>query len=153
MHLTKFLSVTIIVTIMSNSQFAMAVHVLVMLAKNSDGNLKSEYLAESVNTNAVVIRRLLCQLSQANLVISQTGATGGTRLAKDADEINLNEIYTAVSTGEVFALHRQRPNQDCPVGKNIEAVLCNLQKQIDQAIEDKLSQKTLQNVLEIIQQN
>ena len=113
----------------------MAVHVLVMLAKSSDGKLKSEYIAESVNTNAVVIRRLLCQLSQANLVISQTGATGGTRLAKRAQEINLNEIYTAVSTGEVFALHRQKPNQDCPVGKNIEAVLCNLQKEIDRAIE------------------
>ena len=152
-HLTKILSVTIIVTIMSNSQFAMAVHVLVMLAKSSDGNLKSEYIAESVNTNAVVIRRLLCQLSQANLVISQTGASGGTRLAKRAQEINLNEIYTAVSTGEVFALHRQKPNQDCPVGKNIEAVLCNLQKEIDKAIESKLSQKTLQNVLEIIEQN
>ncbi|MGI9054917.1 MAG: Rrf2 family transcriptional regulator [Pyrinomonadaceae bacterium] len=138
---------------MSNSQFAMAVHVLVMLAKSSDGNLKSEYLAESVNTNAVVIRRLLCQLQQSNLVISQTGASGGTRLAKRADKINLNEVYTAVSTGEVFALHRQKPNQDCPVGKNIEAVLCNLQKEIDSAIEDKLSKKTLQNVLEIIEQN
>lgn len=130
----------------------MAVHVLVMLAKNSDGNLKSDYLAESVNTNAVVIRRLLCQLAQANLVISQTGAAGGTRLARCPKEIDLNEIYQAVSTGEVFALHRQKPNQDCPVGKNIEAVLCNLQKQIDQAIENKLSEKTLQSVLEIIEQ-
>ena len=138
---------------MSNSQFAMAVHVLVMLAKNSDGNLKSEYIAESVNTNAVVIRRLLCQLQQANLVISQTGAAGGTRLARHAEEIGLNEIYQAVLTGEVFSLHRQKPNQDCPVGKNIEAVLCNLQKEIDRAIEDKLSKRTLQNVLEIIQQN
>ncbi len=131
----------------------MAIHILVMLAKNSDGNLKSEYIAESVNTNAVVIRRLLCQLSQANLVISQTGAAGGTQLARNAEEIGLNEIYQAVSTGEVFALHRQKPNQDCPVGKNIEAVLCNLQKEIDRAIEDKLSKRTLQNVLEIIQQN
>lgn len=152
-NLTKNLSVTIIVTVMSNSQFAMAVHVLVMLAKSSGENLKSEYIGESVNTNAVVIRRLLCQLAQANLVVSQTGAAGGTRLAKSADQISLNEIYQAVSTGEVFALHRQKPNQDCPVGKNIEAVLCNLQKQIDEAIEDKLSQKTLKNVLEIIQQN
>jgi Rrf2 family protein len=138
---------------MSNSQFAMAVHVLVMLAKKTDENIKSERIAESVNTNAVVIRRLLCQLQQANLVVSQTGAAGGTRLAKSAGEISLNEIYKAVSTGEVFALHRQRPNQDCPVGKNIEAVLCNLQKEIDRAIEEKLSERTLQNVLEVIQQN
>ncbi len=138
---------------MSNSQFAMAVHVLVMLAKNSDGNVKSECIAESVNTNAVVIRRLLCQLSSANLVVSQTGAAGGTRLAKNAKDISLNEIYQAVSTGEVFALHRQRPNQDCPVGKNIESVLCNLQKEIDKAIEEKLSERNLQSVLEIIEQN
>lgn len=131
----------------------MAVHVLVMLAKNSDGNVKSECIAESVNTNAVVIRRLLCQLSSANLVVSQTGAAGGTRLAKNAKDISLNEIYQAVSTGEVFALHRQRPNQDCPVGKNIESVLCNLQKEIDKAIEEKLSERNLQSVLEIIEQN
>lgn len=131
----------------------MAVHVLVMLAKNSDGNVKSESIAESVNTNAVVIRRLLCQLSNANLVVSQTGAAGGTRLAKSAKDISLNEIYQAVSTGEVFALHRQRPNQDCPVGKNIESVLCNLQKEIDRAIEEKLSERNLQSVLEIIEQN
>lgn len=130
----------------------MAVHVLMMLAKNSGENLKSEYIAESVNTNAVVIRRLLCQLSQAGLVVSQTGAAGGTRLAKCAKEIGLNEIYQAVSTGEVFALHRQKPNQDCPVGKNIESLLCNLQKEIDQAIEDRLSRRTLHDVLEVIGQ-
>lgn len=126
---------------------------LVMLAKKSDTNVKSECIAESVNTNAVVIRRLLCQLSQAGMVVSQTGAAGGTRLAKSAGEISLNEIYQAVSTGEVFALHRQKPNQDCPVGKNIEAVLCNLQKEIDRAIEERLSRRTLENVLEVIEQN
>ena len=35
----------------------MAVHVLMMLAKRTDDYVKSDYLAESVNTNAVVIRR------------------------------------------------------------------------------------------------
>ena len=137
----------------SSSQFSIAVHVLVMLAQSVGANVKSEYLAESVNTNAVVIRRLLCQLSQARLVVSQTGAAGGTRLAKSAENISLKEIYAATSTGEVFALHRQKPNQECPVGKNIESFLCNLQKEIDQVIEDKLAQRTLKNVLEIIEQN
>ena len=137
----------------TSSQFSIALHILVMLAKSPDDNVKSDYLAESVNTNPVVIRRLLCQLAQANLVVSQTGAFGGTRLAKNAKDITLSDIYAAAPTGEVFALHRQKPNQDCPVGKNIEAFLCNLQKDIDQAIEDKLSQRTLKNVLEILGQN
>lgn len=133
---------------MSNSQFAMAVHVLMMLAKKADENVKSDYLAESVNTNAVVIRRLLCQLSQANLVVSQTGAAGGTRLAKQAEDINLADIFQVVSRSEIFGLHPKTPNQDCPVGKNIEAILCNLQKEIDAAIGERLEKYSLRDVLE-----
>lgn len=124
-----------------------------MLAKKSDENVKSDYLAESVNTNAVVIRRLLCQLSQANLVVSQTGAAGGTRLAKRAEDINLADIFQAVSRGEIFALHPKTPNQDCPVGKNIESILCNLQKEIDTAIGEKLGKYTLHDVLETVEEN
>ena len=136
----------------ANSQFSMAVHVLAMLAKSGEDKIKSEYVAGSVNTNAVVIRRLLGQLNQANLVISQTGAAGGTRLARCPKEITLAEIYKAVSCGEVFALHGKSPNQDCPIGKNIEAVLCNLQKEIDKSVGEKLSQYTLQSVIEVIEQ-
>ncbi len=124
---------------------------LIMLAKKADENVKSEYLAESVNTNAVVIRRLLCQLSQANLVASQTGAAGGTRLAKSADDINLADVFQAVSRSEIFALHPNTPNQDCPVGKNIEAILCNLQKEIDAAIGEKLKKYSLRDILEKIE--
>ena len=136
----------------ANSQFSMAVHVLTMLATSGDENMKSEYLACSVNTNAVVIRRLLSQLGHAKHVISQTGAAGGSRLARCPDEINLSEVYRAISCGEVFALHAKSPSQDCPVGKNIEAVLCHLQKEIDRTVGEKLSQYTLADVLEMIDQ-
>ena len=136
----------------ANSQFSMAVHVLSMLARSKDENLKSDYIAKSVNTNAVVIRRLLGQLSQAKLVVSQTGANGGTRLARCPKEINLSEIYKAVNCGDVFALHAKSPNKDCPVGKNIEAVLCCLQKEIDKGIEEKLSKYSLQSVFEMVAQ-
>jgi len=136
----------------ANSQFSMAVHVLSMLARSKDENLKSDYIAKSVNTNAVVIRRLLGQLSHAKLVTSQTGANGGTRLARCPNEINLSEIYKAVNCGDVFALHAKSPNKDCPVGKNIEAVLCCLQKEIDKGIEEKLSKYSLQSVFEMVAQ-
>jgi Rrf2 family protein len=134
----------------ANSQFAMAVHILSMLSGSRDENVKSEYLASSVNTNAVVIRRLLSQLARANLVVSQTGASGGTRLAKCPNEITLAEVYNAVSCGEVFALHGREPNKDCPVGRNIEAVLCNLQKEIDKGINEKLSNYSLQSIFELV---
>ena len=134
----------------ANSQFSMAVHVLSMLARSKDENLKSDQLASSVNTNAVVIRRLIGQLNNAKLVVSQTGANGGSRLARCPDEITLADVYQAVNCGGVFALHAKSPNKECPVGKNIEAVLCCLQKEIDRGIEEKLSKYTLQNVFEMV---
>ncbi len=135
----------------ANSRFSIAVHVLTMLAKSSDERLKSDCIAESVNTNPVVIRRLLCGLQQANLVASHVGAAGGTTLARAPKRIKLSEIYNAVSTGDVFSLHPNTPNQDCPIGKNIEAILCGLQKEIDSSIEKKLAQYTLQDVIEKIE--
>jgi DNA-binding IscR family transcriptional regulator len=122
-----------------------------MLARSEGENVKSEYLAGSVNTNAVVVRRLLGQLSHAKLVSSQTGAAGGTRLAKHPSDIKLADVYHAVCCGEVFALHPKGANKDCPVGRNIEAVLCHLQKEIDRTVGEKLSEYTLGDVLKKIE--
>jgi len=135
----------------ANSQFSMAVHILAMLARSEGENVKSECLAASVNTNAVVIRRLLGQLGHADLVASQTGAAGGTRLAKRPEEIRLADVYHAVSCGEVFALHPKGANKDCPVGRNIEAILCHLQKEIDRTVGEKLSQYSLHDVLRMME--
>jgi DNA-binding IscR family transcriptional regulator len=135
----------------ANSQFSIAIHILAMLAQSGEENVKSECLAGSVNTNAVVIRRLLGHLNEADLVVSQTGAAGGTRLAKQPGEITLDSVYKAVNCGEVFALHPNTPSQDCPVGKNIEAVLCCIQKEIDRGVEARLSQYTLQDVMGMVE--
>src|SRR6476469_9925838 len=102
----------------ANSQFSMAMHVLTLLARADGASLKSDSIAGSVNTNPVVIRRLIGQLASAGLVISQTGAHGGTRLSRDPQEIKICDVYNAVCCGEVFALHGS-PNQDCPVGRGI----------------------------------
>ena len=135
----------------ANSQFAVAVHVLALIANYGDDNVKSDCIAESVNTNAVVIRRLLCNLQQSDLVVSQTGANGGTRLARQPENINLLEIYQAVlPDNEVFALHRQTPNQNCIIGKNIQTVLEKLQKEIDEAVDEKLVRYSLADVIKAV---
>jgi Rrf2 family protein len=136
----------------ANSQFSIAIHVLTILARSGDERVKSDYIANSVNTNPVVIRRLLSNLQDARLVVSQVGASGGTALAKMPKDIRLSDVYKALSCGEVFALHPNKPNEDCPVGRNIEAVLCGLQKEIDRTIEDKLHQYTLRDVIEKVEE-
>lgn len=136
----------------ANSQFAIAVHILAMLAKSGGENVKSDCIAASVNTNPVVIRRLLCELQQAQLVVSQTGANGGTRLSRQPENINLFEVYqAALPDNEVFALHPNEPSQNCFIGKNILKVLENLQTEIDGAIEEKLVRYSLADVLESVE--
>ncbi|MEZ5305675.1 MAG: Rrf2 family transcriptional regulator [Pyrinomonadaceae bacterium] len=133
---------------MANSQFAMAVHVLALLANNCDERVKSGLLAESVNTNPVVIRRLLADLHEAGLVVSQTGYCGGTCLTKHPSEITLREIFLAVSECEVFSLHPNTPNQECDVGLGIVPVLDELGKEINGTVLDKLEDHSLQEIIE-----
>ena len=131
----------------TSSRFAVAVHVLTLMAWSDDEPLKSEQVAESVNTNPVVIRRMLCELSEANLVISQTGSMGGSRLGRGADEITLLDVYRAVECPGVFSLHRQPPSRHCPVGVNIETVLGEVFEEANSAVEQVLAKISIKDVV------
>lgn len=135
----------------ANSRFAIAVHVMTMMAWAGDEPLKSEQVACSVNTNPVVIRRILCALQRARLVVSQTGSAGGSRLARKPGQITLLDIYRAVDAGDLFSLHRQPPNDSCPVGMNIETVLEDVLAEVGQSIERVLAKITIEKVLQAIE--
>jgi len=136
----------------TSSRFAVAVHILALMAGADDEPIKSDQIAGSVNTNPVVIRRLLCSLSRAELVISQTGAAGGSRLARKAGQINLLEVYRAVEEGGVFALHRQEPSQRCLVGGAIESVLKDVLGEVNLAVEQVLAKTTIEQVFRSIRE-
>jgi len=132
----------------TNSRFAVAVHVLTLMAWSDEEPLKSEQVAESVNTNPVVIRRMLCELAEAGLVVSQTGSLGGSRLATDPAKTTLLDVYQALECGGVFSLHRQPPSRDCPVGVNIETVLSDVLLEVDAAVEAVLAKITISDVVQ-----
>src|ERR1700756_3589486 len=96
-------------------RFAMAVHVLAVLAYKEGDRVTSAMLARSVNTNPVIIRRLLLALPRAKLVETSKGAGSGSRLSRSPARINLAEVYKAVEACEAFAAPRRRPNVACPV--------------------------------------
>jgi Rrf2 family protein len=132
----------------TNSRFAVAVHVVSLMAWSGEEPLKSEQVAESVNTNPVVIRRMLLELAEAGLVVSQTGSLGGSRLANDPAKTTLLDVYRALEYGGVFSLHRQPPSRDCPVGVNIETVLGEVLSEVDSAVEQVLGQITIKDVVQ-----
>jgi Rrf2 family protein len=132
----------------TSSRFAVAVHILALMAGADDEPIKSDQMASSVNTNPVVIRRILCSLSRAELVVSQTGAAGGSKLARKAGQISLLDVYRAVEEGGVFALHRQSPSRRCLVGGAIESVLKDVLDEVNLAVERALSKTTIEQVLQ-----
>src|SRR4029453_18414658 len=135
----------------TNSRFAVAVHVMTLMAWSGEEPLKSEQVADSVNTNPVVIRRMLCELAEAGLVGSQTGSLGGARLACDPATTTLLDVYQAIECKGVFSLHRQPPNRDCPVGVNIETVLGDVLAEVDWAGEQVLEKITIKDVVQRLQ--
>jgi DNA-binding IscR family transcriptional regulator len=131
-----------------NSRFAVGVHILSLLEINKEGRNTSEYIAGSVNTNPVVVRRITGMLSKAGLVRTSPGVAGAT-LARPIEEITLYDVYKAVRDDDadpLFAVH-DKPNPECVVGKNIQCALEKSFNQAQTAMENELAGVTLDAVI------
>ncbi|GAA4497451.1 Rrf2 family transcriptional regulator [Hymenobacter ginsengisoli] len=123
-----------------SSRFSVAVHVLTLLAVTPVGELlTSDRMAGSVNTNPVVIRRILGQLKKAGLV-EVRAAAGGTYLRRAPADITLLDVYRAVEVveGDLFSIH-DKPNPKCPVGRNIQVALDDTLRRAQAALEQQLA--------------
>lgn len=131
-----------------SSRFTIAVHILSIIKQNPSTICTSEFMAESVNTNPVVIRKILSYLKKAGIVQVRRG-TGGASLVKNLDAITLLEVFRSVEVVEedkLFHLH-ENPNPDCPIGANIQAVLELILVQAQEAMEQVLANITMEQVI------
>ncbi|MEK4404464.1 Rrf2 family transcriptional regulator [Sporosarcina sp. FSL K6-6792] len=136
-----------------SSRFTVAVHILSLVAIESNELCTSEWIAESVNTNPVVIRRIIGKLRNAGLIQVRQGL-GGATLQKPLKEITLLDVYRAVEVveeGELFQFH-EKPNPNCPVGANIEAVLELILLRAQEAMESVLHEITMEELVSVLTQ-
>jgi Rrf2 family protein len=128
----------------------MAVHVLAVLAYKEGDRVTSKLLAGSVNTNPVIVRRLLLSLQKSKLVETCKGAGAGSRLNRSPRRINLAEIYRSVEDAESFAQPARKPNAACPVGHCIIEALSKLFASAQNAMEQDLAKTTLADVIDMV---
>ncbi|MCS7459575.1 Rrf2 family transcriptional regulator [Paenibacillus doosanensis] len=136
-----------------SSRYAVAIHILSLLEINKEERITSDFIAGSVNTNPVVIRRIIGMLGKAGLVITNPGVAGA-QLARPIDRITLLDVYRAVQSDpeeELFALH-DNPNPQCPVGRNIQGALEGTFAQAQKAMEEELRKVTLQQIVHQVSQ-
>ncbi|MDA5108103.1 Rrf2 family transcriptional regulator [Brevibacillus thermoruber] len=130
-----------------STRFSIAVHTLSLIAV-SPNDCTGDFIAGSVNTNPVVIRRIMGMLKKAGLVDVRPGV-GGASLLKDPSQITLLDIYRAVNVTEenqLFRIH-ENPNIRCPVGRNIEQVLQAELRDAQSVMEQRLAQTTLADLI------
>lgn len=129
-------------------RFAFAVHILAVLAHHRGCGVTSDVLAGSVNTNPVVVRRILSSLRRAGLVCCAKGCGGGATLCREPESIALDEIYRAIEPQRSLAGKRHHPNLHCPVGRQIKRVLEEVYSSAQCALEASLAERTLADALQ-----
>ena len=131
-----------------NTRFAASVHILAYLAYRQGSAVPSAEIASSVDTNPVVIRRLLSSLVKARLVHPTKGASGGFALASTPENISLRDVYRAVEPQPNRGLDHFFPNHRCPVGAKIGSILQNVFLKAHAGMEGELARVTLADIHE-----
>ncbi|MCM3269658.1 Rrf2 family transcriptional regulator [Paenibacillus elgii] len=136
-----------------SSRFSIAVHMLTLINVRTDHQLTSEQIADSVNTNAVIIRQISSLLKKAGLIEVKRG-TGGAYLLKEPSRISLYDIFNAVDVLHDDGLFHTHENQNpmCWVGSNINEILGIFLLKAQHAMEEILRDVSLGEITELIKQ-
>lgn len=130
-----------------SSRFTMAIHMFACIDTFKNQKMTSDFMAGSIGTNPVIIRKLLQKLKAAGLITVSRG-TGGVEVTRPLEKITFLDIYKAVECTpeeELFHFH-ENPNPLCPVGRNIHHVLDDKLERVQAAMERELAAITLADV-------
>lgn len=129
-----------------NGRLSLALHALAHMACDPSRPHTSAEIAEHIGTNAVVVRRVLGKLREAELLKSEKGRAGGWTFARDPKKITFADVYLSIDeslisgTGSVTACQCLLEQS---VQETIFAILDNLEKDLVQKLGDiKISKIT-----------
>lgn len=111
-----------------DSRLSVALHVLLHL-RERDAPVTSEALGSMMDTNPVVIRRMLGGLRDAGIVMAGKGHGGGWSLAADLAKVSLGDVYESLGVASAFG-----------IGLHEEAPRCPLEREVNRAVGDALAQ-------------
>ncbi len=105
-----------------DSRLSGVLHVLLHMAERP-GPVTSEILAKAMDTNPVVIRRVMAGLRDKGYVRSEKGHGGGWTFACDLAAVTLRDIYDAIGAPGLLALGNRTETPGCLVEQAVNAAL------------------------------
>lgn len=107
-----------------DSRLSGVLHCLLHMAELGEP-ATSEWLAQAMQTNPVVIRRLMGGLRDAGFVASAKGHGGGWVLSCRLEDITLRDVHEAVGSPEVLAVGHREESPGCLVEQAVNAALAS----------------------------
>jgi len=105
-----------------DSRLSGILHVLLHMAEQ-DGPVTSEVLARAMDTNPVVIRRIMSGLREQGYVRSEKGHGGGWSIACDLSSVTLRDVYMALGEPALLAMGNRTEMPGCLVEQAVNAAL------------------------------
>lgn len=130
----------------TSTRFTAAIHILTILAIKSEAFVSSEFIAKSVGTNAVVVRRILAALADAGIVVTHSGIQGGAKLNIDPGKLSLLRIYSAVENRPLLRAHD--PQTDCAVAKSVKTSVDEVLEDVQAKLKEELDGLTLSQIVD-----
>ena len=125
-----------------DSKLSGVLHVLLHMAE-SETPTTSEALAVAMNTNPVVVRRVMAGLRQAGFVSSAKGHGGGWVISCPLSEVTLADIHAALGAPSLLALGNRTESPGCIVEQAVNAALDEACQAAEAVLLARLGQVTL----------
>ncbi len=125
-----------------DSRLSGVLHVLLHMAEQ-DGPVTSERLARAMDTNPVVIRRIMAGLRDQGYIRSVKGHGGGWTLACDLSAVTLRDVYTALGCPSLLAMGNRTESPGCLIEQAVNAALGQAFREAEARLLERLGGVTL----------
>jgi DNA-binding IscR family transcriptional regulator len=125
-----------------DSRLSGVLHVLLHMAQ-AEGAVTSEVLAKAMDTNPVVIRRVMAGLREQGYVRSDKGHGGGWTLACDLSKVTLRDIYAALGCPSLLAMGNRTEAPGCVVEEAVNRALGKSFRDAEALLLSRLGEVTL----------
>lgn len=125
-----------------DSRLSGVLHLLLHLAQREEP-ATSEVLAKAMDTNPVVVRRVLSGLREQGYVQSVKGHGGGWTLACELSKVTLRDIYDALGAPSLLAMGNRTEAPGCLVEAAVNAALTSSFEAAESLLLERFGEVTL----------
>ncbi|RYL94311.1 transcriptional regulator [Sporolactobacillus sp. THM7-4] len=136
-----------------NSEFTIAVHCLIVLARIPGHMSSSEALSRKVHAHPARVRKIMSVLRRNELVMTKEGLGGGYRLNCEPCKVTLALVYRTIACEALKLNWSSGDDKNDPAFRSVQTVMNHTFQNAEMVLEKYLEQLTIASLLEQTEQS